>query len=79
VVILNRYNNKLASLKGCPTKVVLFISRIAIFIHLNSSQKKLVILISLEVLLYTLWELFEDKDKIILFNDYDILDNDILT
>jgi hypothetical protein len=65
------------TLKGCPAKIG-GAPRIAIFIHLNSSQKKLVILISLKSV-YTLWELFEDKDKIILFNDYDILDNDIHT
>jgi hypothetical protein len=56
----NCYNNKLVTLKGCPAKI-----GGAHFknsdIYKNSSQKKLVILISSPV--YTLWDYLKIKIK----------------
>jgi hypothetical protein len=55
----NCYNNKLVTLKGCPAKIGGAISRRTFY--LNSSQKKLVILISLEVRYILYGNYLEDK------------------
>jgi hypothetical protein len=75
----NCYNNKLVSLKGCPTKIggALYFKNSDIYTF-EFFPKEVGDFDFTGSPLYTLWELFEDKDKIILFNDYDILDNDIL-
>lgn len=75
----NCYNNKLNTLEGCPDKIggALYFKNSDIYTF-NFFPKEVGDFDCIGSPIYTLWTLFEDKDKIVLFNDYDIVENDIL-